>query len=220
MLFVICHPCISVSETIFAQSVSIARFGGILCFIESRSCKVFIVKYLINLRGGFRFSWCFALLWRGSLRAPAIPRAVPAGALYSWQVQTCRIGLWERGQRKKHSGPPGLDVRPAFSPRKTSLATETPTRELLREIPYLRVEGTSVRRSMKSSGEKKLEVSGSRRTASPFSFQRHHHRNMEREDYVPKRESRTNSTRDAEVQHSSARNQRRLPCIKDLIRSG
>ena len=152
MLFVICHPCISVSETIFAQSVSIARFGGILCFIESRSCKVFIVKYLINLRGGFRFSWCFALLWRGSLRAPAIPKAVPAGALYSWQVQPCRIGLRERGQRKKHSGPPGLGVRPAFSPRKTSLATETPTRELLREL----FERSSVRRSVKSSGEKSL----------------------------------------------------------------
>ena len=104
--------------------------------------------------------------FRGSLRAPATPRAVPAGALCSWQVQPCRIGLRERGQTKQHPGPPGweLGVRPTFSPRKTSLATETPTREL-REIPYLREEGSSVRRRMKSSGEslRYLEATGRNR---------------------------------------------------------
>ena len=106
--------------------------------------------------------------FRGSLRAPATPRAVPAGALCSWQVQPCRIGLRERGQTKQHPDPSGwglqLGVRPAFSPRKASLTTETPTREL-REIPYLGEEGSSIRRRMKSSGEslKYLEATGRNR---------------------------------------------------------
>ena len=96
---------------------------------------------------------------------PAIPRAVPAGALCSWQVQPCWIGLQQRGQTKKHSGPPGwgLGMRPAFSLRKINLATEM--RELLQEIPYLREEGSSVTRSMKSSGEslRYLEATGRNR---------------------------------------------------------
>lgn len=112
------------------------------------------------------------------------------------------------GQIKQHPGPTvyGLGVRPAFSTRKTSLAAETPTRDLTRDS-LSGEEGSSVRRRMKSSSECLRYLEATRRKP-PFSFQRHHHGNMELEDYVPKREGRRNSSRDAEVQHSYARNQR------------
>ena len=89
-------------------------------------------------------------------------------------------------------------MRPALSPRKTSPATETLTREL-QEIPCLGKEGSSVRRRIKSCGAEKLEVSRSHRMKLPFFWKRHHHRNMEREDYAPEQEGSTNSSRDAEV---------------------
>ena len=52
-------------------------------------------------------------------------------------------------------------MRPPFSPCKTSLATEIPTKES-REIPYLGEEGSSVRRREKSSGQslRYLEATG------------------------------------------------------------
>ena len=43
---------------------------------------------------------CSALKWRGGLCALMTPGAMPARALGSWQVQPCRIGLWDRGQAK------------------------------------------------------------------------------------------------------------------------
>ena len=58
----------------------------------------------------------------GEACVPFRPRAVPAEAMCSWQVQPCRIGLMKRSQTKQHPGPPGWwsGVRPKNTPENKS----------------------------------------------------------------------------------------------------
>ena len=131
------------------------------------------------------------------------------GALCSWQVQPCHAG---EGSDKKALWSSRLAVGREASfltpeNKLTAVATETPTRELLREIPNLREEGSSVRRSMKSSGEslRYLEAAGRNRLSL---FRDTIMGTWNVRTMFQSGKACTNSSRDAEVQHSSARNQR------------
>ena len=105
----------------------------------------------------------FRLVLMGKLVYPCDSQSSAGGSLVCLAGSTMLD--WSAGEGSDTTAPwsprLGVGVRPAFSPRKTSPTTETPTREL-QEIPCLGEEGSSLRRRIKSGGEslRFLEATG------------------------------------------------------------